>query len=131
MRNSTVARWACNLLKWREMDSINLHGHGASADVTGAAQDIVKLLHSLSEFSVNNVHNVDETRFLYKLLQKFLYVLKQENKKTLRVVKSMESKDCITLYACTKTSVADKVSRAIIGITKNPRAFRLESCPVT
>lgn len=76
-------------MKRDEMYSINLHGHGASANVTGVAQDIVKPRHSNPEFSVNNIHNVDETSFLNELLPKFLSVLKQENKKTLRV-KSME-----------------------------------------
>lgn len=117
--------WAQKFVRRHELDYVNLHGQGGSSDVAGAAHDIVKLRHGLTDFDKKKIYNVDESGLFFKLLPKRTYGLRTENKKTLRGVKSMKAKDRITAYVYANASGDDKVSLAIIGTAKNPRAFRL------
>lgn len=122
--------WVQKFVQCHEQNSVLLLGQSASADTAGAAEDIAKLRRRLSEFDIASIYNVDETELFYKLLPKRSYILRTENRKTLRCVKAMKSKYRITAYVCTNANCEYKVPLAIIGTAKNPRAFRLGRCPI-
>lgn len=71
-----------------------------------------------------------ETGLFYSVLPRRTYVIRTENKRTLRGVKAMKSKDGITAYICTNADGTEKLSLSIISTAKSPLAFELGQCPI-
>ena len=127
---STLVGWVQNFVKRHDITSIGLHRQAGSADVAEVAKEMSGLRSSVREYDTKNIYDVGETGLYFKILPRRTYVLCTENRKTLRGIKAMKSKDRITTYFCATATGSDKVPLGIIGTAKNTREFRIFQSPV-
>lgn len=115
-------KWVRNYVRRESLHSIVLHGEAGSVDEARLAAKIVELKLKIEDFSLENIYNMDETGFFFRLMPKRSYISQGENRSTVRGTKQMRTKDRISVYACT-SAVGDKVPLAYIGKSKIPRCL--------
>ena len=104
--------------------SVALHGEAGQVQVSEVSKDIGILRSHLCDDDADRIYNNDETGLFYILLPRHTYVSIWDDRKSLRVIKSMNAKDRLTAFVCSNATGTQKLPMAIIGTTKQPRCFK-------
>ncbi len=125
LKRFTDSEWWCTrFTKRRLLTSKVLYGQVGSTDIEGAKDKMRKIRAWPSIYSLKDIYNIDETALFYEMLPWHTYILNVENKNYLRGTKKMKAKDRVTAYIGTNADGSAKVPISIIGVSRNPRAFK-------
>jgi len=103
--------------------SVRLHGQGGAVDKEAAERGMEVVRKRLEAYRAEDIFNIDETGLLFRCLPSQSYVSAGARREA-RGVKSMNSKDLMTLVCCTNAAGTEKLPIAIIGKSKAPLCFR-------
>ena len=92
--------WGRKMAWQLKLTSVTLHGEAGDID-TSQHEECMNAIHKIAnQFGPSQTYNMDETSLMYKCLPNCGYVELEKNRIT-RGPKTMNAKDCITLYICT------------------------------
>ena len=132
--DSSTAFCASTGFKWRfckrhNLRSVSIQGEQGSADILSACEFQHDFSKVLSEYSIEQVFNCDETGLQYRLLpQKTLVSLFEK-----RAEGRKKCKDRVTICACANVTGSIKLPLFFIGKVARPRCFthsEMNSLPV-
>jgi len=103
--------------------SVRLHGQGGAVDKEAAERGMEVVRKRLEAYRAEDIFNMDETGIFFRCVPSQSYLSTGARRET-RGVKSMKSKDRVTLVFCTNASGTEKLPIAIIGKSKAPLCFR-------
>lgn len=119
--------WIENFIQRHGLISVTLHEEAGIVPVMRFAEKKVQLKSILASYHLDCIYNVDETGLFHKLFPPKTYIVKEENRKSLRKKKAMKSKCPITVNLCSNANGPKKLPMAVNDKSKNPRGFRFGS----
>lgn len=115
--------WTLSFTKRNSLTCIRLHCKGGIVCIAEFAAGMMELREKLHGYEAENILNVDETCFLFRMLPRRSYVFSSENGKTIWGAKNMKTKIRFPFYVCKNAAGTAKVSLAKNGNPVNPRRF--------
>ena len=103
-----------------------LVGEAASSKVNDYSVELGKISSKIAEYNINNVYNMDEAAFFYKMLPRFTYCLPTE----LAVRGTKHEKARVTSIFCCNMTGSEKLPPTIIGKSLRPICFRNSPPPL-
>jgi len=105
------------------INSMRLNGQGGAVDKEAAERGMEVVRKRLEAYRAEHIFNMDEKGLFFRCLPSQSYV-SAGARRDVRGVKSMKSKDRVTLVCCTNAAATEKLPIAIIGKSKAPLCFR-------
>ena len=101
------ASWGRKMARQLKLTSVTLHWEAGDIDTSQHEEHMNAIREIANQFGPSRTYNMDETGLMYKCLPN-RRVVELDRKIITRGSKTMNAKECITLYICTNADGLDK-----------------------